>query len=75
MSGLLTGGVYALMGVGLNLIFGVMKIVNFAHGSLMMISMYAVYWLFTLFGIDPYVSLLITIPLLFRYRCLSSKGS
>ena len=65
VSGLLTGGVYALMGVGLNLIFGVMKIINFAHGSLMMIAMYAVYWLFTLLGIDPYVSLLITVPLLF----------
>jgi branched-chain amino acid transport system permease protein len=62
------------MGVGLNLIFGVMKIVNFAHGSLMMIAMYAAYWLFALFKIDPYVSLLITVPILFLLGVLIEKG-
>ncbi len=65
VSGLLAGGVYALIGVGLNLIFGVMKIINFAHGSLLMLGMYSTYWLFTFFKIDPYLSLAITIPLLF----------
>jgi branched-chain amino acid transport system permease protein len=65
VSGLLTGGVYALIGVGLNLIFGVMKIINFAHGSLLMLGMYSTYWLFTFFKIDPYLSLAITVPLLF----------
>jgi branched-chain amino acid transport system permease protein len=65
ISGLLTGGVYALIGVGLNLIFGVMKIINFSHGSLMMLGMYTTYWIFTYFKIDPYVSLLISIPVLF----------
>lgn len=65
ISGLLMGGVYALIGVGLNLIFGVMKITNFAHGSLMMLGMYSAYCLFSFLKIDPYLSMVITIPFLF----------
>ena len=74
VSGLLTGGVYALIGVGLNLIFGVMKIINFAHGSLLMLGMYSTYWLFTFFGIDPYLSLAITVPLLFLIGVIIQKA-
>ena len=73
VSGLLTGGVYALIGVGLNLIFGVMKIINFAHGSLLMLGMYSTYWLFTFFKIDPYLSLAITVPLLFLIGVIIQK--
>lgn len=65
VSGLLIGGVYALVSEGLTLIFGVMRVINFAHGDLMMLAMYATYWVFTLWRVDPYVSLLVTIPLLF----------
>lgn len=65
VSGLLVGGVYALMAAGLNLIFGVVRIINFAHGDLMMVAMYGVYWLFVLKGIDPYVSAIIVAPALF----------
>jgi branched-chain amino acid transport system permease protein len=65
VSGLLMGGVYALIGVGLNIIFGVMKIINFAHGALMMLGMYATYFLFAYLRIDPYLSILITTPLIF----------
>jgi branched-chain amino acid transport system permease protein len=65
VSGLLIGGLYALISVGLTLIFGVMKIINFAHGDLMMLAMYGTYWMFTLYGIEPYVSLVITVPILF----------
>jgi branched-chain amino acid transport system permease protein len=72
-SGLLTGGVYALIGVGLNLIFGVMKIINFSHGSLMMLGMYTTYWLFTFLRIDPYLSLVISIPVLFLIGVLIQK--
>jgi branched-chain amino acid transport system permease protein len=61
-NGLMLGGLYALVAVGLTLIFGVMKIINFAHGSLMMLAMYATFWLAARFGIDPYVSLLLTAP-------------
>ena len=65
VSGLLLGGVYALISLGLTLIFGVMRIVNFAHGDFLMLSMFATYWLFTLAHLDPYVSLLIVVPAFF----------
>jgi branched-chain amino acid transport system permease protein len=65
VSGLLIGGIYALISVGLTLIFGVMRMVNFAHGEFIMIAMYMSFWLFHLYGVDPYVSLLVTVPALF----------
>lgn len=55
ISGVLLGGVYALGALGLNLIFGVAKVVNFAHGEFLMLGMYAGYWLMTLTGINPYL--------------------
>ena len=61
-SGLLLGGIYALVSVGLNLIFGVIKIVNLAHGDFLMMGMYATFFLFTVKGIDPYVATLIVFP-------------
>src|SRR5699024_3750806 len=54
VSGLLLGGIYALASMVLNLIFGVAKVVNFAHGEFLMIGMYAAYWLSHQFGINPY---------------------
>jgi len=54
VSGVLLGGIYALGAMGLNLIFGVAKVVNFAHGEFLMIGMYAAWWLWTLTGINPY---------------------
>ncbi len=67
INGLLLGGVYALISIGLCLIFGVIEIINFAHGEILMLSMYATYWLFTLAGIGPYVSLIITVPAFFFF--------
>ena len=55
VSGILLGGVYALGALGLNLIFGVAKVVNFAHGEFLMLGMYAGYWLMTTTGINPYL--------------------
>lgn len=55
VSGMLLGGVYALGALGLNLIFGVAKVVNFAHGEFLMLGMFAAYWLMTLTGINPYL--------------------
>jgi branched-chain amino acid transport system permease protein len=67
LSGLLIGGVYALISVGLTLIFGVMKIVNFAHGEFLMAAMYATYWLQVLLGWDPYVSVALVLPASFLF--------
>jgi branched-chain amino acid transport system permease protein len=64
-TGLLNGGIYSLVAVGLTLIFGVMRIINFAHGSLMMLGMYVSYWLFVLWGVDPYLSLIASASALF----------
>jgi len=65
VSGLLLGGVYGLVAFGLSLIFGVLRIINFAHGAVMMLAMYTTYWLFTLAGVDPYLSIVVTAPLFF----------
>jgi branched-chain amino acid transport system permease protein len=63
--GVLTGGVYALMASGQTLIFGIMKVVNLAQGAFVIASAYLSYSLFTGFGIDPFVAVLITTPLMF----------
>jgi len=65
INGLLLGGIYALVSIGLTLIFGVLEIINFAHGEFLMLGMYASFWLFHLLGVDPYLSLLIVIPSFF----------
>ncbi len=65
INGLLLGGIYALISIGLTLIFGVIEIINFAHGEFLMLSMYASFWLFQLYGVDPYVSLFMVVPTFF----------
>ena len=64
-NGLLMGGVYGFMALGLTLIFGIVKVINFAHGSFIMVGMFTGYWFWVLTHIDPYLSLLIIVPLLF----------
>jgi branched-chain amino acid transport system permease protein len=61
LNGLTTGAVYALIAVGLTLIYGVLHIINFAHGASLMLALYAVYFLKERFGIDPYLALPIAI--------------
>jgi branched-chain amino acid transport system permease protein len=73
-SGLLMGFVYALIAVGLSLIFGLMEIVNFAHGEFMMLAMFTTFWLAVLFGIDPLISVPICAVLLFLLGVLVYKG-
>lgn len=65
IQGVLLGGVYGLTAVGLSLIFGVMGVINFAHGAMMVIGMYVSYWLFVLLGLDPYLSLPLTAAAIF----------
>jgi branched-chain amino acid transport system permease protein len=78
VNGLLIGFMYALIAIGLTLIWGVMNIVNFAHGDFLMVGMFSSFWLFTLFGIDPLLSIPINFLLLFLvgwgiYRFIVSK--
>ena len=65
VNGILLGGFYSLMGMGQNIIFGVMNIVNFCHGEMLMVGMYITYVLYTYFGVDPYVALPIVAVLMF----------
>jgi len=65
VNGLLIGGIYALVSIGVTLIFGVVKIVNFAQGEFVMIGMYISYFLATRYGIDPVLSLAVSMPVLF----------
>ncbi len=74
ISGILIGGVYALIGIGLTIIFGVMRVINFAHGDLLMLGMYLTYFLFTLLHIDPFVSIVISIPLMFLYGAFLQRA-
>src|SRR6202167_6584406 len=64
VNGLLIGGIYALVSIGVTLIFGVVKIVNFAQGEFVMIGMYISFFLATQFGLDPLLSLFVTMPVL-----------
>jgi len=73
VNGLLIGGLYALISLGLNLIWGTMKIINFAHGEFLMLGMYFTYWLFVYLGLDPIVLLPIVAPLLFLFGIIVQK--
>ena len=73
VNGLLTGGVYALVAVGLTLIFGVMNVVNFAHGEFVMLGMVITYLIHSLFGMDPNVSILLVIPVMFGVGAFIQK--
>jgi branched-chain amino acid transport system permease protein len=67
LSGILLGSVYALMSIGLTLIFGVLRIVNFAHGEFLMIAMYGAWALARLFGLNPYVAAVAIVPAMFLF--------
>ena len=80
ISGVFLGSIYALVALGLTLIYGVLHIINFAHGSLLMLAMYAVFFLWNILGLDPYLSMLIVVPggYLFGYtlqRTIIGKAS
>jgi branched-chain amino acid transport system permease protein len=74
LSGLLFGGVYSLMAVGLTLIFGVMRVVNFAHGDMMVWGMYLAWLLATRLGIDPYLAFLVCAAALFALGLAVQRG-
>lgn len=65
LNGLTMGAIYALVALGLTLIYGVLHIINFAHGSLLMLALYAVYFLHYHWGVDPYLAIPIVLPVFF----------
>jgi len=67
LNGLTTGAVYALIALGLTLIYGVLHIINFAHGAALMVALYGVYFLHQRAGIDPYLALPIMVPAMFAF--------
>lgn len=67
VNGILMGGVYGLLALGLTLIFGIMKIINFAHGAFLMVAMILSYWLWKLMGLDPYLAIFIIFPVMFLF--------
>lgn len=73
ISGVLLGAVYALLAIGLNLIFGVMRVINVAHGDLMMLGAYTTFWLFTLWGVNPLVSLVVAMAIMFALGALLQR--
>ena len=71
--GISLGGVYALMGSGLTIIYGVMRIVNISHAIIMMIASYITYFAFQLYGVDPILSLVFTMPIMYVVGVLIYK--
>jgi branched-chain amino acid transport system permease protein len=74
INGLLLGGIYTLVASGLTLIYGVLHIINFAHGSMLMLAMFGVFYLLTKLGIDPYLSLLIMVPAMYIFGYVLYRG-
>jgi branched-chain amino acid transport system permease protein len=73
INGLALGAVYALIALGLTLIYGVLHIINFAHGSLLMLALYAAFFLHARAGVDPYLALLVLMPLFFALGYLLQR--
>ena len=74
LNGLTTGAVYALVALGLTLIYGVLHIINFAHGAVLMVALYAVYWLKQSLGLDPYLALPLVVPAMFAFGYLLQRA-
>jgi branched-chain amino acid transport system permease protein len=67
INGILMGSIYGLTALGLTLIFGVLKVINFAHGSLLMVGMYVAYWAVVLTGLHPYLALILVVPVMYLF--------
>ena len=65
VSGVLTGALYAMIGIGLTVVFGVMRIINLAHGEMVMLGMFGAFWGHALWKLDPFVSLVLWAPVMF----------
>ncbi len=74
ISGLLAGALYSMVALGLALIFGVMRVINIAHGTILMLGAYTTFWWFHLLGVNPYLSLLVSMPLMFLLGVLLQRA-
>ncbi|MCD7735506.1 MAG: branched-chain amino acid ABC transporter permease [Lachnospiraceae bacterium] len=70
INGIMVGGIYAMIGMSLNLIFGVMKIVNFCQGEILMVGMYVTYLLYSELGLDPFVAIPLVAVIMFFFGVL-----
>jgi len=70
LSGIFIGGIYALMSIGLTLIFGVLRIVNFAHGEFLMLGMYGAWAITRLLGLNPYIAAIAVVPAMFLFGAI-----
>ncbi len=67
INGILMGSIYGLTALGLTVIFGVLKVINFAHGSMLMVGMYVAYWAVALTGFHPYLALILVVPVMYLF--------
>ena len=74
ISGILMGTVYALLALGLTMVFGVMHVINISHGEMLMLGAYVSFWLFHQFGLSPLLAILAAAPLMFAVGALIEKG-
>jgi branched-chain amino acid transport system permease protein len=75
LGGVFNGGLYAVAAIGLALVFGVMGIINVAHGHFIVLGSYVAFWAFLLWGVDPFLSIVITVPALFAVGAFLEKST
>jgi len=73
VNGILQGGIYAIMAMGFSLVWGVMLVLNISHGALIMLGAYITFWLFSLFGIDPFFGIPIVMAIMFGVGAVLQK--
>lgn len=73
VNGVSMGAIYGLIALGLTLIFGIMKIINFAHGALLMLSMMTSYWIWKITGLNPYLLIVILVPIMFVFGYVTQR--
>jgi branched-chain amino acid transport system permease protein len=74
VNGVLLGGLYALVAVGLSLVWGITNILNFAHGGMIMLGAYITFWLFQVYGVDPFASVPISMAIMFVFGLLVHRA-
>ncbi|NLB89515.1 MAG: branched-chain amino acid ABC transporter permease [Syntrophomonadaceae bacterium] len=73
VNGVSMGAIYGLIALGLTLIFGIMKIINFAHGALLMLSMMTSYWIWKITGLNPYLLIILLVPIMFVFGYITQR--